>query len=89
MPNVNSTNEHILAPVLLFILNVTVVVVFYLGYELIRLWDIEDERMRLAALLTVFTITLLAAAVSLKFRQRGLLIAAIILNVGALTYFFA
>ncbi|MEM6644659.1 MAG: hypothetical protein AAF730_00250 [Bacteroidota bacterium] len=89
MPNVNSTNEHILAPVLLFILNVTVVVVFYLGYELIRLWDIEDERMRLAALLTVFTITLLAATVSLKFRQRGLLIAAIILNVGALTYFFA
>lgn len=88
MRAVNHNDEHVLTPVLLFLLNVSVLISFYLGYELSRALDSGHGGADTRHVLLLFVLVIGLSLVALRFRRRPLLLTSIASHVGLYFYFF-
>lgn len=77
MPAVNHNDEHLLTPVLLVALNVSMLISFYLGDEVYRALDGIRGGAEARHFLLLFVIAMVLSLLALKFRRRFLLVTSI------------
>lgn len=83
----HKTNEHILIPVLLLLLNVTVILCVYLGNELLNSRFIHDGKITDHYFILTLMILLFSGSI-IKFKRRWLMVSPIALNLGVVVGFF-
>ena len=88
MPAANHNDEHLLTPFLLFALNVSILISFYLGYEVYRALDGIPGGAEARHFLLLFVIAIALSLLALKFRRRFLLVTSIASHLSLYFYFF-
>lgn len=84
----NHFDENVLTPTLLFTLNISVLIIFYLAYALLRVPPSLTDPSETALYLTVFAGASLISCVALKHRRRWFLAGNIALHLGLYVVFF-
>ncbi|MEM9364058.1 MAG: hypothetical protein AAGA43_15560 [Bacteroidota bacterium] len=96
----NKINEQYILPVLFLLVNITVIIWFYILHEYSQsdatfktkyhfdTLAIENYASELKQQLLMFSLVLLITPLYLKFKKRWLLVAITLLHLGALYYFF-